>query len=396
MGKLFGVLIFYSIFSSAGIRNIQQLETAISENSIKTVEEVLPLLDADLRTNPLYVYRSRSSQFGSFENPRAILVSWDNFVLTFSGDPKKYGYDRLEMFEFDPRKAKFNFAEVILDGQNVGKIDRNPQRCTACHGNPTRPLWNSYPLWPGLYGAIDDSVYFPGGAVFDGYKSFVPLEEQNFISFQKNISQHPRYKHLIESSKSPKLQREYRSNLKFGQKLFDRYNQFITQLILEDPKLKDFLPALVLGSSCFHPGWKDTLPAEIDTSQAQAMLEEQIAEDVTLYLESEYDRANELALTFGEEVVHATRAQLTYSSYSSPVKQEVIAKYRNFFYQFSAMRIIVEKLAKSSIENWFFTFDRRPQYFNSGSYGQIEIFNWKKLFPGFYSCAEIYDKYKRK
>ena len=40
--------------------------------------------------------------------------------------------------------------------------ERNPPVCLSCHGEDPRPIFDSYPLWPGFFGAVRDT--FPAGS----------------------------------------------------------------------------------------------------------------------------------------------------------------------------------------------------------------------------------------
>ncbi len=69
----------------------------------------------------------------------------NNFVQVFIADREK-GWQTLAL--------KFDGKTVVPE--------KNPSSCTNCHGNPPRPNWASYSVWPGAYGRRGN--YFFGGA----------------------------------------------------------------------------------------------------------------------------------------------------------------------------------------------------------------------------------------
>jgi hypothetical protein len=135
--------------------NVDVLTDLIRTRNARTVEEVLVLLPSELRESYVLAFSSRSLQDATLSAPRAILYGSDaHLIITFNGDAGRRGYDALETMQFDERSNSFHFRELSFPptGEGVMISEDNPARCVACHGRPARPIWDSSPSWPGIYG----------------------------------------------------------------------------------------------------------------------------------------------------------------------------------------------------------------------------------------------------
>ncbi len=178
----------------------ESLQELIKKNSVKSVKELVPLLPVEFRKNFTFVYNSRSPFKESISPlyPRVVLFSKDaRQVLTFTGDPDKPGYDYLEMMTFSDEKAEFKFSVYALEDalKSKHKISAEDTNCKRCHGEDPRPINDSYPLWPGFYGSIQDT--FPKDSVVGR------AEHKNFIQFLQKSAQTGVYKDLIFPKGSP-------------------------------------------------------------------------------------------------------------------------------------------------------------------------------------------------
>jgi hypothetical protein len=137
----------------------------------RSVDALLDRLAVDspgsLKTFAL-VYASRSLQSASREAPRVILFgpgydlttgATPPLVLAFPSDPTRPDFDSLEVMSRDEH-ANIHLAEARFprDGSSAPVIEEEPPRCATCHGSPTRPIWDSYPVWPGAYGGNEDVI----------------------------------------------------------------------------------------------------------------------------------------------------------------------------------------------------------------------------------------------
>ena len=166
----------------------ESMRELIQSRRITSAEALIEALPVDLRSHYTLVFASRSLQGASTANPRAILFGSDaEFIVTFNGDPAKRGHSEVETMEFDPRSNSFLFREVQFPADPGGQVaisETNSARCVACHGQPARPIWDTPPSWPGVYG--------------ERYGAGLSAKEargmREFLALQPG---HPRYRNLI-------------------------------------------------------------------------------------------------------------------------------------------------------------------------------------------------------
>jgi hypothetical protein len=144
-----------SMMPCARALGLSSLRALISERAITSVDGLLEALPEPLRAEYTLVFHSRSLQDASYANPRVLLFGDDaTLVVTFNGDPAARGFDAVETMEFDTSTESFRFQEIKFNGASAPPTfsDINPPRCSICHGSPARPVWDTPPSWPGVYG----------------------------------------------------------------------------------------------------------------------------------------------------------------------------------------------------------------------------------------------------
>jgi hypothetical protein len=166
---------------------------------VDSVAELVPLLPDELRKNFTLVYDSRSPFKASItpQLPRVILFSDDaRLVLTFIGDEAAPGADLLETMSFDDEQAKFVLHAYLLPAaeRRAWRPSAADAKCERCHGADPRPIFDSYPHWPGFYGSVQDT--FPRDRV--GEK-----EGKNFAAFAAGAARTGVYKDLIYPPGTP-------------------------------------------------------------------------------------------------------------------------------------------------------------------------------------------------
>jgi hypothetical protein len=198
MGKgriviLIMALIFSSVSRAADF-SYEDLTNLIQSQGLKSVEEVLPRLPIEMRTNYTLMYFSRSLQSATSDFPRAILFG-ENGKLTcaFNGDPSQYGYDSMECFQFRSEERRFDFRQIQFPTSQNGldkvqfslpnqTVDRSVS-CLVCHSKDPRPNWDNYNFWPAAYGEHEDNL---------------GLNEGLYQKYIGHRDDHPRYKWLIQ------------------------------------------------------------------------------------------------------------------------------------------------------------------------------------------------------
>jgi hypothetical protein len=147
---------------------------------VDSVQAMLPLLPRALRTNFTLVYDSRSPFKDQItpSAPRVILFTDDGrFILTFIGDPSAPGHDLVETMSFDDDTAQFKLTAYVLPAAKRIGWAPSPAaaNCAGCHGADARPIYDSYPLWPGFYGSVLDTFFRDriGQAELKKYRAFL-------------------------------------------------------------------------------------------------------------------------------------------------------------------------------------------------------------------------------
>lgn len=164
------------------------LRSVIETRHVGSVEELVPLLPATLRSHYALVFASRSLQQATYSAPRAILYGSDaHLIVTFNGDASQRGFDTVETLEFGFDK-QFRLREIRFPAPGsqaaVSFSEPDPPACRACHGSPARPVWDSWPLWPGAYGQRYDAP-------------LSPQERSGLENFLAQQASHPRYRQLL-------------------------------------------------------------------------------------------------------------------------------------------------------------------------------------------------------
>src|SRR3981189_2083895 len=176
----------------------KQLQQLLQKNPetgrpVDSIGELVPLLPRELRENFLFVYESRSPFHAGIspEFPRVIMFTNDaRLVLTFIGDERQPGFDLLETMWFDYESATFELHAYLLPAaeRRSWRPSAEEAKCARCHGADARPIFDSYPLWPGYYGSVQDT--FPRDRI--GQK-----EAKNYAAFSAAAAQTGVYKDLI-------------------------------------------------------------------------------------------------------------------------------------------------------------------------------------------------------
>jgi len=192
-----------------------------------TVGQGLKILSQDPQFKQLFesytlAKNSGSLQKSSPESPRAIMFTdTAKLVVTFNADKSQRGGQSLETVDFDEKTYNIGFREIIFKdeidktirknfaGGNLknnptalhdnfglypdeiefenGKIAAtvaNPSKCLLCHGFINQHyIWDSYDIWPTMFGEIDDKPTVQELADLHTFK-------------QKGLAGHDRYQYL--------------------------------------------------------------------------------------------------------------------------------------------------------------------------------------------------------
>lgn len=161
-------LLFAIVFSNAShgqqretipssLLNIDGIRRYVRANAVSSVDEFMEHLPDLIRSNYVLVENSVSRQRPSTaEYPRIVLFVPDgSLFLGIATNPKSSGYDEVELLERTDRDI-WRLGALDLSGKgrpvlHTGGGNRGSS-CNGCHGGASRPIWGSYPTWPGVFG----------------------------------------------------------------------------------------------------------------------------------------------------------------------------------------------------------------------------------------------------
>jgi len=241
-----------------------ELRAEIESRGVRSIEALLPLLPEDLRAHHTLVFQSRSLQAGSGLAPRAILYgSSGRLVLSFNGDARQPGFLALETMEYDSDAGAFHFREIRFPASAEGAVEfREDVRCLHCHGAPARPIWDSYPLWPGAYGQVEQAA-------------LTGAEREQLTAFLEQQPAHPRYRFLPAEAWQARLRisaaHQYEGaarpspNAELGTRLGQMNQDQLARTVLAAPGFADYRYALAgaLNPPC---SVEELLPARLRAS----------------------------------------------------------------------------------------------------------------------------------
>jgi hypothetical protein len=242
--------------SGAGL-TFDQVETLIQQQNPKSIEETLALFPKAAFDQYALVYSSRSLQGATPPNPRAIVFDKKSgLTFAFNGDSKEDGFNTLEFMQFDQNTKKFEFHEVTFSGGKAA-ISK-PDTCLKCHGDNPHPIWDSYFLWPGVYGSEDADL--------------VGDEKKNLEKWVAARAAHPRYQYLSVgavsglSTQTPDGHAVSLGAQNLGMNLSHQNFQALALELQSDLKLASFRYALIAAGACPDEPIDDFLPLEVKTA----------------------------------------------------------------------------------------------------------------------------------
>ena len=89
-------------------------------------------------------------------------------MLASSGHAEDGTPDTLEILEEDAITHEYRTHVISFDARGAAPTE-DDARCTGCHGSPARPIWGSYPNWPGAYGEHENEITAEERPTFDAF-----------------------------------------------------------------------------------------------------------------------------------------------------------------------------------------------------------------------------------
>ncbi len=235
------------------------------------------------------VYLSRSLHGSSFENPRALLYGSNaKMVLTFNGSDDQANFERMELMCFNDSQKSFEFREITFpkEARDPNQLeDLSPQerkqnfvispingspsrRCTACHHEPARPTWFTYPFWPGVYGSQDDFPQNYAQALKNNetevqerfFEDIKKTEYNNWAHFEKMRPLKKRYRWIGGYLKSDTIFVD-QPNLHLNILLQDLNHERVTAELLR--KIKDLMPERFKVADAVYCSFESKIPRTV-------------------------------------------------------------------------------------------------------------------------------------
>ena len=194
------------------------LENWTNRRFPSSLEDLIRMLPRSLRGQYALMHSSHSLQGGTFDEPRALMITPDGkLVVSFNGNPdppqstnpsrNPASYNDLEIVQFRDATNSFEFRKItVVDGHRTVS-EANPPICMGCHlgyADSPRPNWEPYSTWPGAYGSSSD--YSLQESRFDSNgegQAYSGTTERDAIfqwmspAYARYYGNHPRYRHLL-------------------------------------------------------------------------------------------------------------------------------------------------------------------------------------------------------
>jgi len=152
--------------------SFDELIAILAAPETKSVDDLVERLPQSYRENYAEVFASRSPERNAVapKTPRIIAYGHEaKLIIAYCGDPDDKGtFNTVQIIRFNNDLKIWEFYSTTVPAAKDARgaifpLEKNPARCLACHGrdaNPPAPIWDSYPLWPGTFGANRDLLFF--------------------------------------------------------------------------------------------------------------------------------------------------------------------------------------------------------------------------------------------
>lgn len=239
------------------IQKFNQKVNSLSNNS-DPVDEFLKLLPKTYLSHFTMAHRSYSIQQATPLAPRAIVFGTDaSVIMSFNGGvdengKKQKGGNSIEILEWKDNEKNWQLAEIQFNGKSQVKKEINPEKCMMCHsGTPkvikgseakfykpyVKPIFAQYPLWPGMYGSINDivGIEHPNSkdtimrsfdATLDHIKSLTFEHTEELARLRNLLDTNDKYVQVVRDEYD--IHRKHFANFMSSRKSKSRYKRLVT------------------------------------------------------------------------------------------------------------------------------------------------------------------------
>ncbi len=137
--------------------DLADIQRVLSANP-KSVEEFLTQLPESYKSRYNLQKKGRGLQEASMKYPRAIVFGdTAKTIMTFNGHPSQKKFNEIEVMTYDELLKKYEFRVINFQSSKATLSEKNPAVCMRCHLD-SRPQWDNYPDWIGMYGQENDRM----------------------------------------------------------------------------------------------------------------------------------------------------------------------------------------------------------------------------------------------
>jgi len=138
--------------------SIDSVMSTVRSNNITNVRDLTSALPVWMGESWTLMEKGESRHQATLDHPRLILYGTDaRFLFAASSEPNDPLREVAEMAELDPVTGLWKFRQIDFRS-GKGVLDSSDASCQGCHGNPVRPIWGTYPNWPGDYGPVGNKL----------------------------------------------------------------------------------------------------------------------------------------------------------------------------------------------------------------------------------------------
>lgn len=171
------IMLLENTFASFNYTHLQDL---IKQKKLTTIEAVLSELPEDFKTNYVLLKKSSAFQVASLERPRIVFYN-DVMTLTIATDESHPTYYEVEVLNYLPDQNEYELHVVDFKNNTVRFSEKNPQTCTACHGQSPKPLWEPHMKWSHAFMPHSNSLSEEEKSALKNYILLSHTRTQSFL-----------------------------------------------------------------------------------------------------------------------------------------------------------------------------------------------------------------------
>lgn len=281
----YGAVFSLSFFSASTAHcaqplTLEDLISASNSRWVQTKEDFLSHLTKKYRESFSFVYHSQGQEQINItpQTPRIIFNGQPDLLMTVSGHSAAKPY--IEVIHKNDRH-EFVFYRIDFT-PGLSRKDRfqriQTQECFTCHLG--RPIWDSYPVWPGMFGSM--------------HPFKMPAEEKWLREFiASDQSRTGVYSKLVNLDQAT-IDILIRRNIDFSNQLAKLNAESIAHQVMQSPNYRSLRAPLV---AAFHAEATELLPSPLRERYLATQIDrlEKAQKTFKTYLDSRKDR--EISLT---------------------------------------------------------------------------------------------------